>query len=44
MIWCGLHRPLELQQVLDHRLGDRARALVADDRDAVDCGDVDGEP
>ena len=41
MIWCGLHRALQLEQVVDHRLGDRARALVAEDRDAVDLGDVD---
>ena len=36
-----LHRALQLQQVADQRLGDRARALVAEDRDAVDLRDVD---
>ena len=37
-----LHRALEGQQALDRQVGDRARALVAEDRDAVDGGDVDG--
>ncbi len=37
-----LHRALERQQALDGEVGDRARALVADDRHAVDGGDVDG--
>ena len=37
-----LHRPLQLEDVAHQRVGDRARALVAVDGDAVDLGDVDG--
>ena len=37
-----LHRALERQQAADRRVGDRAGALVAEDRRAVDRGDVDG--
>src|SRR4051812_2073583 len=37
-----LHRALEREQAADRDVGDRARALVADDRDPVDRGDVDG--
>src|SRR5829696_8712057 len=36
-----LHRALQGQQALDRDVGDRARALVAQDRDAVDGRDVD---
>ena len=37
-----LHRPLQRQQAAHGELGDRAGALVAEDRDAVDLRDVDG--
>ena len=37
----GLHRALQRQQAADRDVGDRAGALVADDRDAVDRRDVD---
>ena len=37
----GLHRALQRQQRPDGAVGDRAGALVAGDRDAVDRGDVD---
>ena len=37
----GGHRSLQLHHVFDERLGDRARALVSEHRDAVDLGDVD---
>ena len=38
----GLHGALQGEQALDREVGDRALALVADDRDAVDHRDVDG--
>src|SRR5215208_354993 len=36
------HRPLQEEEVLDHRFGDRSWALIADDRYPVDGRDVDG--
>src|SRR5215210_2764302 len=37
-----LHHALERQKAADGEIGDRADALVAADREAVDGGDVDG--
>ena len=42
MIWCGFIVPCRVSRRWIVELGDRARALVADDRDAVDRRDVDG--
>ena len=42
MIWCGLHGALEREEPADRRVGDRAGALIAEDRGAVDRRDVDG--
>src|SRR3712207_7420711 len=38
----GPHRALERQQAPDGHVGDRALALVAEDRDPVDLRDVHG--